>query len=296
MPADVKPLFRPDALHPRLAEFTVPPAVIAARPKLAEWVKLLASDAGKKKKETELLADFLRDVFVDVLGYTPPPAAAYTLKRESLVQVDGKFADAGLGRFGGEKDQFVAVLEGKGPKDPLDIPFAGRKLSAVDQALKYAVNTPTDWYLVTNLREIRLYSKQADQRTYERFELAKLAADDAEFARFVFLLGAERLLDPAGGHLNAVLAESARLGRELTRQFYGEYRALREYTFDATRRRQPQWDVAHLRIYPKPSSVGEVAAVTQFTSSSVRVGGIGVSYGPSYPTIFQTIRSNRSYR
>ena len=60
MPADVKPLFRPDALRPKLAGFTVPPAALAARPKLAEWVKLLASDAGKKRKETELLADFLR--------------------------------------------------------------------------------------------------------------------------------------------------------------------------------------------------------------------------------------------
>jgi hypothetical protein len=246
MPADVKPLFRPDALRPKLAEFNVTPAAVAARPKLAEWVKLLASDAGKKRKETELLADFLRDVFVELLGYTPPPSEAYTLKREALVQVDGKFADAALGRFGGAADEFVVMVEGKGPKDPLDIPFAGRKLSAVDQALKYAVNSHTDWYLVTNLRELRLYSKQADQRTYERFELAKLAADDAEFARFVFLLGADRLLDPAGTHLNAVLADSAKLGRELTRQFYDEYRALRIHTFDALKKHNPGQDPAKL--------------------------------------------------
>ncbi len=233
MPADVKPLFRPDALRPKLAGFNVPPAAAAARQKLAAWVTLLASDAGKKRKETELLADFLRDVFVDTLGYVPPPAGAYSLNKEALVQVDGKFADGALGRFGGEKDQFVAVLEGKGPRDPLDIPFAGRKLSAVDQALKYAVNLPTDWYLVTNLRELRLYSKQADQRTYERFEVAKLATDDTEFARFVFLLGAERLLDPAGSHLNAVLAESAKIGRELTAVFYDVYRTIRRNTFDA---------------------------------------------------------------
>jgi SAM-dependent methyltransferase len=246
MPADVKPLFRPDAVRPKLAGFTVPPSAVAARPKLADWVKLLDTPAGRNKKETELLPAFLTDVFVGVLGYTSPPAAEYTFKREALVQADGKYADAGLGRFGGEKDHFVAVLEGKGPKDPLDIPFAGRKLSAVDQALKYAVNTPTDWYLVTNLREIRLYSKQADQRTYERFELAKLADDDGEFGRFVFLLGAERLLDPAGSHLSAVLADSARLGRELTRQFYDEYRALRHHFFDALRTHNPTQDPARL--------------------------------------------------
>lgn len=246
MPADVKPLFRPDAVRPKLTTFAIPATAAAARPKLAEWVKLLTSDAGKKRKETELLADFLRDVFVDLLGYVPPPAGAYSLKREALVQVDGKFADAAIGRFGGDAEQFVLMVEGKGPKDPLDIPFGGRKLSAVDQALKYAVNTPTDWYLVTNLRELRLYSKLADQRTFERFELSKLAADDAEFARFVFLLGADRLLDPAGSHLNAVLAESAKLGRELTRQFYDEYRALRIHTFDALKTYNPDRDPAAL--------------------------------------------------
>lgn len=233
MSAITKSLFRSEALHPKLKSFVVPDTATAARPKLQAWVTLLDSDAGKKRKETELLADFLRDIFVDLLGYVPPPTQNYTFKREALVEVDGKRADAAFGRFGGASEETIVVLEGKGPKDPLDIPFAGRKSSAVDQALKYAVNTPTDWYLVTNLNEIRLYSKQADQRTFERFELKKLAADDAEFRRFVFLLGADRLLDPTGSHLVAVLTESTRIGRELTNRFYAEYRALREQVFQA---------------------------------------------------------------
>jgi hypothetical protein len=84
-----------------------------------------------------LLSDFIRDVFVDLLGYVPPPAMPYTLKREALVKVDGKFADAGFGVFDGSKNTFIAVLEGKGPRDPLDRPFAGRKRSAVEQSLQY---------------------------------------------------------------------------------------------------------------------------------------------------------------
>jgi hypothetical protein len=40
--------------------------------------------------------------------------------------VDGKVADAVLGRFQKGKEQFVGVLEGKGARDPLDRPFAGR--------------------------------------------------------------------------------------------------------------------------------------------------------------------------
>src|SRR5690606_25660832 len=113
-------------------------------------------------------------------------------------QVDGKFADAALGQFTAHTERFVAALEGKGPLDPLDRPFKSRKLSAVDQGLKYAVQLRVDWYLVTNLKEIRLFHKGHDTHTFERFELAEVAADDAEFRRFVYLLGAERLVATGG--------------------------------------------------------------------------------------------------
>jgi hypothetical protein len=58
--------------------------------------------------------------------------------------------------------------------------------------LFYAYNLRIDWFLVTNLAEIRLYCKRADQFTYERFLTSQLAANEAELKRFVFLLGAER--------------------------------------------------------------------------------------------------------
>jgi hypothetical protein len=57
--------------------------------------------------------------------------------------VDGEFADAMLGRFQKGKEQFAAVLQGKGARDPLDRPFAGRRMSAVDQAYPYAINLST---------------------------------------------------------------------------------------------------------------------------------------------------------
>ncbi len=171
MPAPAKPLFRPEALRPRLTTFTLPPAAIEARAKLANWGKLLDSKQAQKMKETELLADFISDVFSTLLGYAGPAAGPerYTLKREATLEVDGKFADAVLGRFSttGDQAEPIAALEGKGPRDPLDRPFAGRKLSAVNQALGYAVNLVCDWYLVTNLREIRLYHKGQDQFTFE---------------------------------------------------------------------------------------------------------------------------------
>lgn len=246
MPTDAKPLFRPDALRPKLRAFTLPQYAREARPRLAEWADKLASGQLNNAKETELLPAFLSDVFGGVLGYVGVPADPYTIRREALVQVDGKFADAALGRFSSDTARFVAVLEGKGPTDPLDRPFAGRKRSAVEQALNYAVQLRVDWYLVTNLKEIWLLHKGHDTHTFERFVLADLARDDDAFRRFVYLLGAERLTDPSGPHLNALLADSSALGQKLTDQFYADYRDLRQNLFAALRRHNPSHDPARL--------------------------------------------------
>jgi len=253
LPVEAKPLFRPDALRTKLAAFVLPTAAATARQKLTNWTDLLSTKAAEKMKETELLGDFIRDVFVDLLGYVGPASGlpVYTVKRESLVQVDGKFADAALGRFTlvDAKAEFIVVIEGKGPRDPLDRPFGSRKRSAVEQALQYAVNLEIDWFLVTNLREIRLFHKGHDLFTYERFETAKLANDDAALKRFTFLLGAERVVPAAGPtHLDALLADSRRIGRELTNDYYNEYAILRRQTFHELRRTNPDVPPADLLI------------------------------------------------
>jgi len=235
VPVDAKPLFRPDVLRTHLAAFALPDRVEACRPRLRHWADLLFSAQGEKFKEQELLPDFLTDFFCNLLGYTRPAdgAAGYTLSREKHVQVDGKFADAVLGRFGAGADRFVVAVEGKGPKDPLDRPFAGRKMSAVDQGYRYAINLPCDWVLVTSLRQTRLYSKGTDQQTYERFDTDELAESGELLKRFVFLLGAERVV-PADGrcHLYDLRAESEKVGRELTRDFYLRYADLRQDAFE----------------------------------------------------------------
>jgi len=50
MPAAAKPLFRPEALRPKLSAFTVPPSAAAARIKLAQWTKLLATKQAEAMK------------------------------------------------------------------------------------------------------------------------------------------------------------------------------------------------------------------------------------------------------
>ena len=242
MPVEAKPLFRPDVLRTHLAAFPLPGHVDAFRPKLANWADLLCSGKANTFKEQEILPDFLSDFFCELLGYTRPADGGprYTISREKHVQVEGEFADAVLGDFGRGPERFIVALEGKGPKDPLDRPFAGRRMSAVDQGYRYAINLPCDWVIVTSMRQTRLYDKGTDQQTYERFDTEDLADNDALLKRFVFLLGAERVVPESGRcHFYDLLAESERVGKDLTKEFYLRYADMRYGAFQRLCRDNP---------------------------------------------------------
>lgn len=245
MPAEALPLFRPDVLHRRVAAAPVPPRAAEGQAVLARWADLLASPRGQKMKETELLPDFLTDLFIGILGYRPAAdpgeGGLFSLRRERLVEVGGKFADAVLGAFGPGGERPVVAVEGKGPLDPLDRPFGGRALSAVDQGYGYAINLPCDWILVTNLRQIRLYHKGHTQREYERWDVAEMARDERELRRFVFVLGAERVVPgERPGHLNELLEASVKAGEAVTQQFYAEYARIRRELFRSLGEHNPE--------------------------------------------------------
>ena len=189
-----------------------------------------------------MLPDFLSDIFCGVLGYTRAVdhPGRYTFTREKYVEVDGKYADAVLGDFTPGNHRWVVAVEGKGPRDPLDRPFAGRKMSAVDQAYRYAINLPCDWIIVTSMRQTRLYHKGSDQYTYERFDIDALARDDALLRKFVFLLGAARVVPPVGpSHFPELLKDSEKSGKELTKEFYVLYANMREDAFNHLCRANP---------------------------------------------------------
>jgi hypothetical protein len=80
MPITAKPLFRPEALRPKLAGFVVPAAALAARAKVVQWEEFLRSKDTAQSKETELLAWFLEDVFVEVGSHARLPAGGHRLR------------------------------------------------------------------------------------------------------------------------------------------------------------------------------------------------------------------------
>jgi hypothetical protein len=215
------------------------PAVDTA--KLSHWASEISSGRLDRFREQEILPHFLSDFFVGLLGYTGPAGHdRYTIGFERFVEVDGKFADAVLGEFNSHQRYTVAV-EGKGPRDPLDRPYAGRRMSAVDQGYRYAINLPCDWILVTSIRQTRLYHKGSDQHTYERFDTEQLADDEAALRRFLFLLGADRVVPQSGQcHFYGLLAESEKVGRELTKEFYVNYANMRQDAYEQLSRDNPQ--------------------------------------------------------
>ncbi|MDB6025401.1 MAG: putative type modification enzyme [Verrucomicrobiales bacterium] len=241
MALESKPLFHPEVIRQQVRSFNLPERVAELQPMLQRWADLISSGKADNLKETTLLPDFLTDIFCNLLGYTLPVGSdTFTLSRETHVDAGGKVADAVLGRFNKDRKECIVALEGKGTRDPLDRPFAGRPMSAVDQAYRYAINLQCDWIIVTSMRETRLYYKGANQHSYERFDTVRLAADPALLKRFVFLLGAERIVpEKRDCHLKELLKASESVGRKLTNEFYALYADIRQKVLTRLCRENP---------------------------------------------------------
>jgi hypothetical protein len=245
VPVESKPIFRPDVIRLPILGLNLPEETARRRQNLQKWSDIISSGSIDAHKEQEILGDFLNDVFCELLGYSRAVdnPKRYTISREKHVQANGKFADAVLGEFGPDGKRYVAALEGKGPKDPLDRPFAGRKVSAVDQAFDYAINLRCNWIIVTNVRQTRLYYKGTDKQTFERFDTEALAHEDKQLRKFIFLLHASRMVPLHGpSHLDALFQESEKVGRDLTQQFYGQYSFARRSALSRLRYANPGVD------------------------------------------------------
>jgi hypothetical protein len=157
MALESKPLFHPEVIRQQVRAFSLPEGVADWQPKLQHWAGLIASGRADDFKETALLPDFLTDIFCGLLGYTGPAESpdTFTFSRERHVEVDGKVADAVLGRFQKDQEQFVAVLEGKGARDPLDHPFAGRRMIEITSRQHQTQRTLLDWLRVERSKTLK---------------------------------------------------------------------------------------------------------------------------------------------
>lgn len=201
----------------------------AARKALEEWHVMITDGSIHKQNEKKLQPEFFRDLCGTVLGYKSfsqkdKKTGQWTLGYE---EKSGKgFSDLSFGTFSEKGRQRLAPFELKDPRTSnLDIPMLGRKLSAVDQATQYAVNSNDEaqWFLVSNCIEIRLYKFPYSNYIYESWQIADLIKPD-EYARFMLLLGAKNLLS---GATETLFVQSQQAEKDITNALYADYRDIR---------------------------------------------------------------------
>src|SRR5690606_29621724 len=74
--------------------------------------------------------------------------------------------------------------------------------------------------------------KGADQLTFERFLTKDLASNPRILKKFIFLLGAERVVaEGKGNHLYELLEESRKVSKDLSKDYYVHYSNARSEIF-----------------------------------------------------------------
>jgi type I restriction-modification system DNA methylase subunit len=197
----------------------------AQRKAASHWAEQVRHANFKKAKEEEIRGEFIQNVLVTILGYTPYRAdGSFTLAEEETL---GKGSvDTALGEFSAKVRTVLAPFELKGPKTrDLDAIMSGRNKSPIQQAWEYAIDAPgAKWVLVSNCAEIRLYAFGHGREQYEIFDLA-LLDDPKEHERLWLLLGAKFLIT---GRTAELLAHSAIEQKDITNKLYSDYKKTRD--------------------------------------------------------------------
>jgi hypothetical protein len=156
-------------------------------------------------------AEFIHDLFVDLLGYKSPFTTDPLSDRTSEWELEFE-PEVAIGFFDGlgEKPEIVAKVIWRDWQSSFD----GCK-----------------WWILIGDRDISLYSCDRDLLSFESFEFESLA-DLAQLKAFYFLFGRRTLLkgsvkSTAPARLELILAESEALEIENCQEFYHQYQRIR---------------------------------------------------------------------
>jgi hypothetical protein len=168
----------------------------------------------KSLKEEEYQDGFLRDIFVDVLGYTLRPNENYDLQREYKNQTDGKKADGAILKGGNA----IAVIELKSTKT--------KDLTKItQQAFNYKNNQPECKYIITsNFQKLRFYIDYSTE--FEEFDLFFL--DRKQFELLYLILHKESIFSNLPKQLKK---ETQFHEKEISQELYKDYSNFKEKLF-----------------------------------------------------------------
>jgi type I restriction-modification system DNA methylase subunit len=169
----------------------------------------------KTLKEEEYQDGFLREIFVDVLGYTLRPNENYDLQREFKNQTDGKKADGAILKDGNA----IAVVELKSTKT--------KDLTKItQQAFNYKNNQPECKYVITsNFQKLRFYIDYSTE--FEEFDLFFL--DRQRFEVLYLILHQESIFS----NLPIKLKKETQFHeKEISEDLYNDYSNFKGRLFD----------------------------------------------------------------
>lgn len=204
---------------------------------LKRWHGFIKNKIIYSKKEEQLQADFLNEIFGEVLDYSYKRDSenVINLEKEYKTQIDGTKPDGVLGYFSSDKSVVKAVIELKDSNTNLDRNQHRKndKRTPVEQAFSYVskVGGSCDWVIVSNFIEIRLYASN-DSSVYQKFIITDLINEDS-FLKFYKLLSKSQLIsnDQCSFTYNLVKSK-IKADEEITFQFYNEYKNLRFKLFN----------------------------------------------------------------
>ncbi|MBK8562741.1 MAG: N-6 DNA methylase [Saprospiraceae bacterium] len=188
----------------------------------AHFLDIAKQENIRNSKEEQYQEGFLRELFVDVLGYVLNPSPGFNLTTELKNIGNAKKADGGIVQ--GEK--VLGVIELKGTETVnLD--------KVTDQAFGYKSNQRDCRYvIVSNFERLRLYVDDATD--HEEFDLFEMSPD--RFRLLYLLLAADYLF---AGMPARMKQESALQEKDITDRFYKDYSAFKNALFEDLRQRNP---------------------------------------------------------
>ncbi len=199
---------------------------------LAHFHDPLRKENIRNSKEEQYQEGFLRELFVNILGYTINPDPDYNLTTELKNIKDSKKTDGAILKDG----KALAVIELKGT-DTKDL----EKIR--DQAFNYKNNHPDCVYVITsNFEKLRFYIHNA----VDHQEFSVLSMSFAEFKLFWLFLHKDNLLKG----IPLKIKEESLLAEELvTKKLYADYSAFKQELWQDMVRNNPGND--ELLLYKK---------------------------------------------
>jgi len=176
-------------------------------------------------KEENYQEGFLREIFVQSLGYTIRPDLNYNLTTEYKNQTDSKKVDGAIIR----NSSAIGVIELKSAKTfNLD--------TIKNQAFNYKNNQPDCRYVITsNFHHLRFYIDNATE--YEEFDLFELTI--TEFRFLYLILSQESIFND----IPLKMKEETKFHEEnISEKFYRDYKQFRDKIFNNLVKNNSQYD------------------------------------------------------